>query len=76
MSSTTCQYPILVLANLADVSYSLCDIVDHHRAVRIPVVHRRQRLVPLLTRCVPYLELDCCLVVEGYRLCEEGGADG
>lgn len=56
-------------------TYSLCDIVDDHGAVRIPVVHRRQRLVPLLPSRVPDFKFDCCVLVEGDGLCEEGGAN-
>lgn len=57
-------------------TYSLCDVVDYHGAVRIPVVHRRQRLVPFLPGRIPNLEFDCRVLVEGDGLCEEGGADG
>jgi len=55
--------------------YSLCDIVYDYGAVRISVVHGCQRLVALLSRSVPDLELDCRLVVQGKGLCEESGAD-
>jgi hypothetical protein len=55
--------------------YSLCDIVYNHGTVRISVVHGCQRLVALLSSCVPDLELDCRLVVQGKGLCEESGAD-
>lgn len=57
-------------------TYGLCNIVYDNRAVRIPIIHGRQTLVSLLPRRIPYLELDCCLLVEGDGLCEEGGADG
>lgn len=57
------------------MTYSLRDVVDHHRAVGIPVVHGRQGLVPLLARRIPNLKFDCGVLVEGDGLCEEGGAD-
>jgi hypothetical protein len=56
-------------------THSLCDIVDDDCAVGIPIVHRRQGLVSLLTCGVPYLEFDGGLIIEGDGLCEEGGAD-
>lgn len=59
-----------------DSTYSLCDIVDYYGAVRIPVVHGRQRLVPLLPGSVPDFKFDSRVLVEGDGLCEEGGADG
>lgn len=57
-------------------TYSLCDVVYDHRAVRVPVVHRCEGFVSLLPCCVPYFEFDGCLLVEGDGLSEEGGADG
>lgn len=57
-------------------TYSLCDIVDDDGAVRIPVVHRCQGLVPLLSGRIPDLEFDGRVLIEGYGLCEEGCADG
>jgi hypothetical protein len=56
-------------------TYSLCNIVDDDSAVCISVVHRGQRLVSFLTSCVPYFELDSCVLVQRNRLCQEGGAD-
>lgn len=55
--------------------YCLRDVVYYHSAVCISVVHGSQRLVALLSRCVPNLELDCRLIVQGKGLCEESGAD-
>ena len=57
-------------------SYRLRDIVNDDGAVGVPVVHGRQRLVALLARRVPDLKLDRGVLVERYRLCQEGGADG
>jgi len=57
------------------MTYRLSDVVDHHRAVGIPVVHGRQGLVPLLARCIPNLKLDCGVLIERDGLCKEGGAD-
>lgn len=57
-------------------TYSLCDVVDYYCAVRIPVVHGRQRLVALLPGSVPDFKFDCRVLVEGDGLCEEGGANG
>lgn len=57
-------------------AYSLCDIVYNNSAVCVPVVHGRQRLVALLTSSIPYLKLDCCVLVEGDGLGKEGSADG
>jgi hypothetical protein len=56
-------------------THGLCDVVDDDGAVRVAVVHGGQRLVALLAGGVPYLELDCCRLVEGDGLGEEGGAD-
>jgi hypothetical protein len=56
--------------------YRLCDVVYDYGAVRIPIVHGRQRLVAFLPCCVPYLKLDRRLLVEGDSLCQEGCADG
>lgn len=57
-------------------TYSLCDIIYDHCAVRVPVVHRRQRLVSFLSRCIPDLEFHSCALIECDGLCEEGCADG
>lgn len=57
-------------------AYSLCDIVDDDGAVGVPVVHRCQRLVAFLASSVPDLKLYRCALIEGYRLCKEGCADG
>ena len=57
-------------------AHGLGDVVDDDGAVGVAVVHGGQRLVPLLPRRVPYLELDGGGVVEGDGLREEGGADG
>ena len=57
------------------MTYSLRNVVDHYRAVGIPVVHGRQRLVSLLARRIPDLKLDCGVLIEGDGLCKEGGAD-
>ena len=74
------EMPVLVsdglAINAAGWAYGLCDVVDDDSAVCVPVVHGRQRLVALLACGIPYLELDCCVLVEGNSLCEEGSADG
>jgi hypothetical protein len=72
------DYPISVCCGLGGSrgTYRLGDVVDHYSAVGIAVVHGRERLVTLLARCVPDLELDGCGFIEGDRLREEGGADG
>lgn len=57
-------------------TYGLCDVVDDDGAVRIPVVHGRQGLVPLLPSRIPNLKFDGRVFIEGDGLCEEGGADG
>jgi hypothetical protein len=57
------------------VPYSLRNVVYHHGAVCISVVHGCQRLVTFLSRCVPNLELDCRLIIQGECLCEESSAD-
>jgi hypothetical protein len=54
----------------------LGDIVYDDGAVGVAVVHGSQRLVSLLARGVPYLELDGCGIIEGDCLGEEGGANG
>ena len=57
-------------------TYSLCDVIDDYGAVCVSVVHGCERLVALLSCCVPDLEFDCRLFVQGKGLCEESGADG
>jgi hypothetical protein len=56
-------------------SYSLRNVINDNGAVCVPVVHGCERLVALLSCCVPDLEFDCRLLVEGEGLCEESGAD-
>lgn len=56
-------------------SYSLCDIVYDNRAVCVSIVHGSQRLVALLSRSVPDLELHGRLLIQGEGLCEESSAD-
>lgn len=56
-------------------TYSLCNIVDHNSTVCVSVVHRCERLVSLLPGSIPYLELYGGIIVERYRLGEEGGTD-
>lgn len=58
-----------------DPTYSLCNVINHHGAVGISVVHWCQRLVSFLTSGIPDLELDGCVFVQGDRLCEESCAD-
>lgn len=57
-------------------SYCLCDIVYDYGTVCVSVVHGCQRLVALLSCCVPDLELHGRLLIKGQSLCEESGADG
>ena len=56
-------------------SYSLGNVVDDYGAIGVPIVHGSQALVSLLSRCIPDLELDGGVVVEGYCLREESSAD-
>lgn len=44
--------------------YRLGNIVDDDSAVRISVVHRSKRLVPLLSSCIPYLKLDSGVFIQ------------
>jgi hypothetical protein len=78
MTTPICQQLVSCGSALGirDPTYSLCDIVDYYGAVRISVVHGRQRLVPLLPGRVPNLEFDSRVLIEGDGLCEEGGTDG
>ena len=46
------------------ISYRLGDIVYDDSAVRISVVHRSKRLVPLLSSSVPYLKLDSGVFIQ------------
>lgn len=71
---TVSAYGFSVLTK-SSKSYSLRNVVYNHGAVCISVVHGRERLVALLSCCVPDLELDCRLLIEGKGLCEESGAD-
>lgn len=57
-------------------THGLRYIVDYYGTIRIPVVHRSERLISFLASCIPYLELDGCCVVQGNGLCKEGGANG
>lgn len=57
-------------------TYSLRDVVDDDGAVCIAVVHGGQRFVAFLAGCVPDLELDRRVLVEGDGLGKEGGAYG
>jgi hypothetical protein len=63
------------LALSIHIPYSLRNVVYHHGTVCISVVHGCQRLVTLLSCCVPNLELDCRLFIQGKGLCEESSAD-
>ena len=56
-------------------TYGLRDVVYYHGAVGVSVVHGRQTLVSFLSCGIPNLEFYCRRLVEGYRLCEKGGAD-
>lgn len=76
LSREACACQQLVMINASGHAYGLCDIVDNDSAVCVPVVHGRKRLVALLASRVPNLELDCCVLVEGDGLGQEGGADG
>ena len=49
-------------------AYSLRNIIDDNSAVGISVVHWRKGLVSFLSSCIPYLKLDGCSIIEGYRL--------
>ncbi|RMZ72162.1 hypothetical protein GMOD_00007160 [Pyrenophora seminiperda CCB06] len=60
----------------AESTYGLSDVIYDYGAVCVSVVHGRKRLVALLARGIPNLELDSCVLVEGDGLGEEGGADG
>lgn len=64
-----------MVLGLQGQSYRLCDVVYNYCAVRIPVIHGCERFISLLSSSIPYLKLDCCLLVQGYGLCEECGAD-
>lgn len=76
LSRDACACQRVLAVNAAGWAYGLCDVVDDDGAVCVAVVHGRQRLVALLAGGIPYLELDCCVLVEGNGLGEEGGADG
>ena len=47
------------------------DVIDHDSAVGIPVVHRSQRLVSLLTGSIPNFKLDRGALIEGDGLCQK-----
>jgi hypothetical protein len=57
------------------IPYSLRNVIYHHGTVCISVVHGCQRLVAFLSCCVPNLELDCRLIIQGKGLCEESSAN-
>lgn len=57
------------------MTYRLCDIIDDDSTISISIVHWCQGLVSFLAGGVPYLELHCCILIQGNRLCQEGGAD-
>lgn len=52
------------------------DIVNDYCTIGIPIVHGGEGLVPLLTSCIPDLELNRGVLVEGNGLGEEGSTDG
>lgn len=56
-------------------TYRLGNIVDNNRAVCIPVVHRRQRLISFLACSIPDLKLHCCIFIQSNCLRKKGGAD-
>ena len=49
---------------MEETSYRLSDIIDNDGAVCIPIVHRGKGLVPFLAGCIPYLKLDCRILVK------------
>lgn len=53
----------------------MCNIVNHHGAVCIAVVHGRKGLVSFLACGIPDLKLDGCVLIEGDGLGEEGGSN-
>ncbi len=57
-------------------AYGLSDVVNDNGTVRVPVIHRRQRLVSLLASGIPYLKLDCRIIIKSDGLGQEGGSDG
>jgi hypothetical protein len=66
----------LATSHMRNATHSLCDVVYNDSAVRVPIVHGRERLVSLLACRVPDLELDGCALIEGDGLGEESGTDG
>ena len=47
----------------SEVAYGLGDIIDYHSTICVSVVHGCQRFVSFLSCRIPYLELNCCIVV-------------
>jgi hypothetical protein len=56
-------------------AYSLCDVVDYHGTIGVPVIHGSKRLVSLLASSIPDLKFDGSGLVEGNGLGEKSGAD-
>lgn len=58
------------------MTYRLGNVVDDNGTVGVAIVHGSERFVSLLTSCVPDLEFDRRVFVEGNCLREKGGTDG
>lgn len=52
-------------------THRLSDIVNHNGTICIPVVHRSQRFIPLLTSSVPDLKFYCGLFIKADCLSKE-----
>jgi hypothetical protein len=57
------------------MGYRLCDVVDDDCAICVAIVHWCKGFISFLSCCIPYLEFDCCGVVESDCLSEECSAN-
>ena len=49
-------------------------IIHNNCAIRVSIVHRRKGLISLLSRGIPYLKFDLCVIIEVDDLSEEGSS--
>ena len=77
LSSDDCESMSSWPARMGYVNaYRLRDVVDNDGTIRIPIIHGRQRFVPLLPRSIPYLKFHRGVLVERDGLGQKRGADG
>ena len=56
-------------------AHSFRYIINNDCTICVPIIHRREGLISLLSRSVPYLKLDPCFIIEVDDLCKEGSSN-